>query len=242
MLSGLKKLFGQGSAGERQSPQPSAVAESLNRPAEKPKTSMSELVVHELIPVTQDNWPFVQSIMKKSVWQGGDPDLEQIFKLHAQNKEAVGSFEPCDNPKYPVLVGGETKSRIQMWRRRGMEPSGENLVLVQSNVVGTPEKVITFMPQQLVRGTKASFIMIFRMSCCADSSYSALVSLSDRTGEKSLCTLIDSQKGGIKEGMGANVFRNRIGVANTAQGQRQLEENYQYIQHLYETNKIPFPQ
>lgn len=177
----------------------------LTTHVEKPKTSMSELVVRALIPVTQENWTHVKQLGKKKIWLASDQNLDAI--LEGFDPDAQGSYIRCDNPAAPFLVN-ENKVRIQLWTRRGMTINADHMVMIQSNVFQAPDgKVISFRPQVVVRGKSAPFIMLYRMSCCGESSYSALISIGDKSG-KNFSNVLDSNPEGIKADMGSGIFYN----------------------------------
>lgn len=177
----------------------------LTTHVEKPTTSVSELVVRALIPVTQENWTHVKQLGKKKIWLASDQNLDAI--LEGFDPDAQGSYIRCDNPAAPFLVN-ENKVRIQLWTRRGMTINADHMVMIQSNVFQAPDgKVISFRPQVVVRGKSAPFIMLYRMSCCGESSYSALISIGDKSG-KNFSNVLDSNPEGIKADMGSGIFYN----------------------------------
>lgn len=177
----------------------------LTTPIEKPTTSMSEIVVRALIPVTRENWLHVKELGKKRIWLANDPHLDAI--LEGFDPDAQGSYIRCDSPASPILVN-ENKARVQLWTRRGMTVDADHMVMIQSTVLQAPDrKVISFRPQIVVRGKSAPFIMLYRMSCCGESSYSALISIGDKSG-KNFSNVLDSNPEGIKAGMGSGIFYN----------------------------------
>lgn len=203
----------------------------LTTPAEKPTTSMSEIVVRALIPVTKENWANVKELGKKKIWMANDPDLDAI--LEGFDPHADGAYDRCDNPNAPILVN-DNKARIQLWTRKGMAVDADHMVMIQSNALQAPDgKFISFRPQIVVRGKSAPFIMLYRMSCCGESSYSALISVGDKSG-RNFSNVLDSNPEGIKAGMGSGIFFNaasnsyKIRVADE-QDRLLLEAMHSYI-------------
>jgi hypothetical protein len=241
-MSFLKQFFGGKSA--PQSPVPQA-AILTDRPVDPPGTALSELLVRALIPVTKENQTYVKNLMKKAVWLPNDPDLNAI--MAGYNPDAVGAYVPCDDPARPYLMDGN-KTRIQMWERKGVEPKGRSLVMVKSAAAILPEgKILAFRPTALIRGTGAPFVMIYRMSCCGEESYSALVSVGNKNGNNA-SNIIDSNLQGIKEGMGSGVFfdaqtqQYRIGVAKDPESEHQLEILHGLIRSSRSAHSRPGPQ
>lgn len=238
-MSMLSRLFGS-KANETGAGAPAAL---LTTPVPNPVTSMSELVVQALIPITRENWPHAKNLMSKKIWLPADPDLTRI--LDGFNPEAPGAYTRCDHPDQPFIVNGN-RHRIQLWARRGMTPEARHLVMIQSAVLGTPEKVISYLPQMIVRGSGAPFVMIYRMSCCAETSFSALFSVGDKNG-KNLSNVIDSNPTGILSGMGSGVFLDRntgaykIQVATSPDDCRILEDMHRHLTTPKQPGPTPPP-
>ncbi|MDD3019962.1 MAG: hypothetical protein PHX61_03150 [Alphaproteobacteria bacterium] len=200
----LGKLFGSKAAPLEQpiAQRRDDVPALLTTPTPNPTTSKSELVVQALIPITKQNWPHAQNLMSKKIWLAGDKDLSAI--LDGYNPDAPGSYVRKDNPDQPFIVNGN-QARIQLWTRKDMPVEARHMVMIQSAVIGNAEKVISYRPQMIVRGTGAPFIMIYRMSCCSATSFSALVSAGDKSGQN-ISNVIDSNPTGILSGMGSGIF------------------------------------
>ncbi|MFA7276046.1 MAG: hypothetical protein WC043_04520 [Pseudobdellovibrionaceae bacterium] len=226
------KLFGSKAAIPNPPAQPQGeIPALLTTPTPNPTTSMSELVVQALIPITKQNWPHAKNLMSKRVWLAGDEDLSAI--LDGYNPDAPGSYVRNDNPTQPFVVNGN-QTRIQLWTRKDMPIEARHMVMIQSSVIGNAEKIISYRPQMIVRGTGAPFIMIYRMSCCAATSFSALVSAGDKSGQN-ISNVIDSNPTGILSGMGSGIFYDpvtknyKIRVATTPDECHVLETMHGHI-------------
>jgi hypothetical protein len=178
----------------------------LTEPFDMVTSSKSELIVRALIPITKENWPHVKELGKKKIWLAKDENLDAI--LEQFDPKASGSYIRCDDLARPFIVNGN-KTRIQLWTRRDMPVDADHMVMIQSDVFQSPTdgQFISFRPQLIVRGKNAPFVMIYRMSCCGATSYSALISVGDKSG-KNFSNALDSNPKGIEKGMGSGVFFN----------------------------------
>jgi hypothetical protein len=199
----LRNLFQSKAAVPNPPVQPQGeIPAPLTTPTPNPTTSMSELVVQALIPITEQNWPHAKNLKNKKVWLADDEDLSAI--LDGYNPDASGSYVRNDNPAQPFVVN-RNQTRIQLWTRKDMPTVARHMVMIQSAVIGNAERVISYRPQMIVRGTGAPFIMIYRMSCCSETSFSALVSAGNKLGQN-ISNVLDSNPTGILSGMGSGIF------------------------------------
>lgn len=215
------------------------------RPDEKPTTSLSEVMVRSMVIVTDSNRNAMEQIAKKDIWLGNDNEILTALKANeeARMRAESGVLVRCDHPNHPFLIQNN-KFRAQIWKRHGMPAKGENLVMILSNVVGPAEKVISYMPINLIRGSNAPLMMVFRMSCCDSKSNSLVLSYDDTINGQTVVReqMLDSNLQGLKNGMGGGLFREKVSVARDEKSHATLERIYEGLKATYQANKIPFPQ
>lgn len=206
----LSKFFGKPST-PAHPPKPSGSSPAdlshLLPPPPARANAMSELVIHGILLITRENWPHIQKFMKNKIWLAEDENFNALLANSADQKDA---YIQIDDPQRPFIIERGTK-RIQLWARKDEKrrDDPQHMILIQSEILTDPAtgKAITHRPELLLHGAHAPFLMIFRMSCCAESSLSALVSARDKSG-RTLITSVNSNPLGIEPGMGGNIFYN----------------------------------
>lgn len=220
-MSFLKRLFYSSS---HPAAKPSAATPPASpRPAESQTELATGLIVRGLIPVTPSNSSRVVAMARKNVWVADDPDMTAIL-------EGDDRFVPCDNPHNPIFTktpGGDLR-RIRLWTQMvdGAPSSDpENMVAIISEVLtGADGIMIELDPTLILRGKRAGYILIARMSCCGADSFTVQIALSTKTAD--LNHVLDSNPTGVQKGKGGDLLSRVLHVASS-------ENDLQYLAAMH---------
>lgn len=121
-----------------------------------------------VIKITRENWAFVQEHILDKDFLDADA-AEKFFK---DNQNSL--MRRVDNPKQPFVIDNK-KTRVYMWEDPDAAGETDHMVAVYGDIAIDQDKNIDITPSALIRGNNASFVFLYRMSCC--SGFSALVAM-----------------------------------------------------------------